>query len=279
MGQKSLIDIIKWKLVFAVVLGTTLWFVSGALHFPTVFQIMFVGYAALGFVVFVMLDLPPLPELSGFKSLLAVIAFFVVVSAVYTAVGVLLPQYDPAWEKGKIAKIIMAKKRANPVVSPNEVNEKAKELTEQTEDLMYRLASLERAMTGESSVGVPTPEELAKRRAERRAASTEDPVAYGEDVYDLYECYNCHKIGGKGGVKKRGPHLDNIGNEGTVAELKKKILEPKAFMAEGFKKEFKKGMMPDKYPELMTDEEIDALVAYLATLTDTSVKTPKMIPQ
>ena len=279
MGQKSLIDIIKWKLVFAVVLGLVLWFVSGALHFPTVFQIMFVCYAILGFIVFVMLDLPPLPEMSGFKAFMAVAVFFLSCSAVYTAAGVFLPQYDPEWEKGKIEKIIMAKKRANPVVSPQEVNEKAKELTELTEELMFRLASLERAMTGESSVGIPSPEELAKRRAELRARSTEDPIAYGKDVYDLYECYNCHKIGGKGGVKKRGPHLDNIGNEGTFEELKKKIFEPKTFMAEGFKKAFKKDTMPDKYPDLMTDEEIDALVAYLGTLKDTSVKTPKMIPQ
>jgi len=35
--------------------------------------------------------------------------------------------------------------------------------------------------------------------------------------------------------------------------------------------------MPDKYRDLMFDEEIDALVAFLATLKDTSVDTPKAI--
>ena len=35
--------------------------------------------------------------------------------------------------------------------------------------------------------------------------------------------------------------------------------------------------MPDKYRDLMFEEEIDALVAFLASLKDTSVKTPKPI--
>jgi mono/diheme cytochrome c family protein len=35
--------------------------------------------------------------------------------------------------------------------------------------------------------------------------------------------------------------------------------------------------MPDKYKELMTDQEIDAMVAYLTTLKDASVQTPKPI--
>ena len=50
-------------------------------------------------------------------------------------------------------------------------------------------------------------------------------------------------------------------------------------MAEGFEKQYKgkKGRMPDKYRDLMFDEEVDALVAFLATLRDTSVNTPKPI--
>jgi mono/diheme cytochrome c family protein len=48
-------------------------------------------------------------------------------------------------------------------------------------------------------------------------------------------------------------------------------------MAEGFEKEFNKKLMPDKYKELMTDQEIDQVVAYLATLKDSAVETPKPI--
>jgi hypothetical protein len=35
--------------------------------------------------------------------------------------------------------------------------------------------------------------------------------------------------------------------------------------------------MPDKYRDLMFEEEINALVAFLATLKDASVETPKPI--
>jgi cytochrome c1 len=60
-------------------------------------------------------------------------------------------------------------------------------------------------------------------------------------------------------------------------ELKEKILNPRAWMAEGFDKEYKKKQMPDKYKELLVDAEVDALVAYLSSLKDTSVETPKPI--
>ena len=54
-------------------------------------------------------------------------------------------------------------------------------------------------------------------------------------------------------------------------------MNPRAWMAEGFEKEYNKKLMPDKYKELMSDQEIEELVAYLATLKDTSVQTPKPI--
>jgi len=60
-------------------------------------------------------------------------------------------------------------------------------------------------------------------------------------------------------------------------ELKEKLLNPRAWMAEGFDKEYAKKLMPDKYKELMADQEVDALIAYLSSLKDTSVETPKPI--
>jgi hypothetical protein len=71
--------------------------------------------------------------------------------------------------------------------------------------------------------------------------------------------------------------MDNIGSLMTPEQLKEKLLYPKTWKAEGFDKQYKKGKMPDKYRDLMFDEEIDALVAFLATLRDTSVDTPKPI--
>ena len=63
----------------------------------------------------------------------------------------------------------------------------------------------------------------------------------------------------------------------TPEALREKILYPKSWMAEGFDKQYKKGKMPDKYRDLMFPEEIDALVAFLASLKDASVNTPKPI--
>lgn len=107
-------------------------------------------------------------------------------------------------------------------------------------------------------------------------AASGDLIALGKEQWDLQECYNCHKLFGQGG-KKRGPELDNLGNLMTPDQIKEKVLYPKKWMAEGFDKEFEKGKMPDKYRELMEESEVDALVAFLSSLKDASVKTPTPI--
>ena len=71
--------------------------------------------------------------------------------------------------------------------------------------------------------------------------------------------------------------MDNVGNLLKPDELREKILDPRSWMAEGFEKEYEKKKMPDKYKELMTDQEMDALVAFLATLKNPAVNTPKPI--
>ncbi len=271
---KSFFDIIKWKLVTSTVVGIALWFTAGFFEFPLVFKIEFVCYAVLGFLLFVLLDLPPMPEVSGGKAIASIVVFYLPCAGVYTAGGTFLPQFDPAWEMGKIQKITDAKLRANPEVTPNELSAQADEVRDLAGEIMARLSSLEETMTGQS-------QEFDTEAPRRRPTADPDgdPVAYGKDVYEIYECYNCHKLGGKGGVKKRGPKMDNLGNITTAEDLKKKIFYPKTFMAEGFEKAFKKKTMPDKYKELMTDGELDALVIYLMTLKNDKVETPKMIPQ
>ena len=63
----------------------------------------------------------------------------------------------------------------------------------------------------------------------------------------------------------------------TADQLREKILNPKSWKAEGFDKQYEKGKMPDKYKDLMFPKEIDALVAFLSSLKDASVETPKPI--
>jgi mono/diheme cytochrome c family protein len=108
------------------------------------------------------------------------------------------------------------------------------------------------------------------------AAAPGDLVALGKEQWELQECYNCHKLYGQGG-KKRGPEMDNIGNLMKPEDIKEKILDPRSWMAEGFEKEFNKKKMPDKYKDLMEDKDVDALVAYLVTLKNPAVNTPKAI--
>jgi len=103
-----------------------------------------------------------------------------------------------------------------------------------------------------------------------------DLVALGKEQWNLQECYNCHKLFGEGG-KKRGPELDNIASLMTPDEIRQKVLDPQSWMADGFEKEYEKKKMPDKYKELMEDKEITALVAFLSTLKNPAVNTPKPI--
>jgi mono/diheme cytochrome c family protein len=213
-------------------------------------------------------------EITGGKAILALVIFYIACSAVYVAASNLLPQYDPEWEKGKIAKILEKKKKAAETVSTKELYTKTQELMEKADALMVKLEGLE----GGSGEMFKITKPLNKpKRTPGVPLTPEELIAVGKEAYDLYECYNCHKIGGKGGTKKRGPKLDNIGSLLKPEDMKRKILDPKSIAAEGFEKEHKKGLMPDNYKEIMEEEELDALVAYLATLKDTSVDTPKPI--
>ena len=60
----------------------------------------------------------------------------------------------------------------------------------------------------------------------------------------------------------------------TVKDIRQKVFDSTYLYAEGFEEEHKKGRMPDKYKELMTEEEVLALATYLSTLKDPTAKTP-----
>ncbi len=257
-----------------IVAAVVLWLAARFLFlFPPVFQVMFVLYAFLGTGVFILLDAPSLSPVSGFKAVALLVGFYVVISLVYIAGASALPQYDPMVEKGKIEKIVKPKLAATEKGKVDELLKRTEELNSQSQAILKRLEVLggAKAKAIEASVGGGTAAGAA------RPAVGGNLVALGKEQYDLQECYNCHKIGGKGSVKKRGPVLDNIGNLMKPEEMKEKLLTPRAWMAEGFEKEYNKKLMPDKYKELMSDQEIDALVAYLSSLKDTAVQTPKPV--
>jgi cytochrome c553 len=265
--QPSLIKNVVKKGIVGAVVGAVLFGAATALGFPPIFRYMFVAYAMLGTAVFILLDAPALPMLNGIKALAALLAFYLVLSGVYIGGASLWPQYDPEDEKGKIAKLLEAKRRASDQGKAEELLARAKALSEKADSIMQRLQTLGGPMETAPAGGG------AKAGG---AAASGDLVALGKEQWELQECYNCHKLYGQGG-KKRGPEMDNIGNLMKAEEMKEKILDPRSWMAEGFEKEYEKKKMPDKYKELMEDKDVDALVAFLSTLKNPAVNTPKPI--
>ena len=253
------------KGVLGVLIGILLVVVAKATHFPEIFQVMFFIYAMLGAFVFILLDAPSMNRLEGGRAIVGLLLFYVIISGVYIGGASSLPQYDPEIEKGKIEKILKARRARTQKGKADELIARAKMLNERVASIEQRL----KALGGGVQVAVETESPVAM-------AASGDLVALGKEQWELQECYNCHKLYGQGG-KKRGPKMDNIGNLMTPEQLKQKILYPKSWKAEGFDKQYKKGKMPDKYRDLMFDEEIDALVAFLSTLKDASVDTPKPI--
>jgi hypothetical protein len=259
------------KIVIGLAVGIGLWVGTMALEFPPVFRWMFFAYAMLGTAVFLLLDAPSLKPMSGGKALGALVGFYVVLCVVYIAGASLWPQYDPEDEKGKIEKILKAKRAASEQGKAEELIARAKALDEQAKALAERIKALggDQAPAAQTAGGAGAPPATT-------GAAGGDILKIGEDQWQLQECYNCHKLKGEGG-KKRGPELDNIGNLLTAEQIKEKILDPKSWMAEGFEKDFEKGKMPDKYKDLMEENDVMALATWLSTFKNTSVNTPKPI--
>jgi len=104
----------------------------------------------------------------------------------------------------------------------------------------------------------------------------QDPVALGEKLYKGQSigsasspgCVTCHSM--EEGVTLVGPSHAGVGSRagtlvaGMSAEeyLKESIVEPNAHIVDGFSP----GVMYQNYAKELSDEQIDALVAYMLTL-------------
>ena len=266
MANQSFTKSVLKKTTIGIIIGAILVVAAQQTHFPFIFQVMFFLYAMLGSAVFILLDAPPMKRLEGIKAVAALLVFYVLLSGMYIAGASILPQFDPTIEAGKIEKVLKMRKARSQQGKAEELIARAKALDERAKAITKQLASL----------GAVAKVEVVADGGATSGAASGDIVALGKEQWELQECYNCHKLFGSGG-KKRGPILDNIGNLMTPEQLREKLLYPKKWKAEGFDKQYKKGKMPDKYRDLMFDEEVDALIAFLTTLKDTSVNTPKPI--
>jgi mono/diheme cytochrome c family protein len=88
-------------------------------------------------------------------------------------------------------------------------------------------------------------------------------VAKGAKVYADQKCQLCHSIAGKGNAKGS---LDDVGSKLKPEEIREWILDPVAMTAKA--KATRKPPMTAKYKTL-PKEDLDALVAYLASLKKT----------
>jgi cytochrome c oxidase subunit 2 len=84
----------------------------------------------------------------------------------------------------------------------------------------------------------------------------------GKDVFLTAGCGSCHAFTPAGTDAEVGPSLDQVDPGGAPLEefLRQSIVEPNAVIAEGYQG----GVMPETYERTLTEEQLDALVQYLA---------------
>jgi cytochrome c553 len=260
------------KLGIGLVIGGVLVGIARSQEVPVDFQLLFMIISLIGAAVFMLLDAPSVGTMSGGKSLVAVTVFWILLIAVCFAGASLLPQFDPEDERAKITKLLEREREKSEQGKTEKLLALAKSLDEQVKVLEERL----KGVGGGTPVAVTSAPPAGVKPVTASAGGDGDIMKLGEEQWQLQECYNCHKLRGEGG-KKRGPELDNIGSLLTVEEIELKIADPKSFMAEGYDKEWAKGIMPNKFKDLMDPKEMAALAAWLGTFKNTSVNTPKPI--
>ena len=93
-------------------------------------------------------------------------------------------------------------------------------------------------------------------------------IAAGREVFENNKCFNCHKVFWEGN-SDRGPNLGTR-QIGLYSEdyIRGQITNPRNDQSPGFEDKKSKKAMPTYYEEDLSEDEIDAVVAYLKTLRD-----------
>ena len=93
-------------------------------------------------------------------------------------------------------------------------------------------------------------------------------IVEGRKIFEGNKCFNCHKVFWEGN-SDRGP---NLGTKqiGLYARdyIKEQIIDPRSKQSPGFDDPKSKRAMPDYYGDDLSEEELQALIAYLKTLRD-----------
>ena len=88
------------------------------------------------------------------------------------------------------------------------------------------------------------------------------PTAEGGEALARELCVMCHQLGEEG--SPMGPPLDGMGARLTAAEIRTKILNPDAFVSEGY--ENLAGVMPGNFGNQLTAGQLESMVEYLSGL-------------
>jgi cytochrome c oxidase subunit 2 len=114
--------------------------------------------------------------------------------------------------------------------------------------------------------------EFASWVAGRRAlAQREAGLEEGRRIYTSFGCAGCHTLFDAGAKAETGPPLEGLGQIYGARKpgvslreyIRESILKPKAVVVNGFSAEG----MPANFGDQLSDEQLDALVDYLARVT------------
>lgn len=88
------------------------------------------------------------------------------------------------------------------------------------------------------------------------------PEERGENLFQAMGCIGCHIVEGEGGGV--GPELTNIYAEKGEDYVRQSILIPNVVIAEGYPE----NVMPQNFGERLSDENLNDLIAYLASVSE-----------
>jgi mono/diheme cytochrome c family protein len=81
----------------------------------------------------------------------------------------------------------------------------------------------------------------------------------GAAIFTDAGCAGCHTLSAADSSAEVGPNLDNVLGGMDEAAIRAAIVDPNAEIAEGYQP----NVMPQDYGQRLSDEELDALVAFL----------------
>jgi cytochrome c oxidase subunit 2 len=83
--------------------------------------------------------------------------------------------------------------------------------------------------------------------------------ADGKAIFASAGCTGCHTLADAGSTAQVGPDLDKVLPGQSEDFVRQSIVDPNAQLAEGYQPD----VMPQNFGETLSNEELDALVAYL----------------